>query len=104
MAVETETKFASAFASNPECKGLGIYQGFYRPEEISKKDTDMERQMEYTLMFNIDVRPSGELSIEQTGWSLVSKGMKVTSGNLGNIDDAVTKVCRIAKGQGGSLE
>jgi len=95
--VRAESALMTAFASNPECGGVKMIQGFYDPGG----DVEASRAFNAaTFRLDLDLNPSGqtgEVSFADSQWTIQPRTL---SGSLADLDKATTAICRIAKGEG----
>jgi hypothetical protein len=98
MNLLAENQVLTAFASNPECQGVKVVQGFYGPNDSDQVAARTFNSADWRL--SLDLNPSaetGDIALAQSEWTINPRSL---SGSLADTEKATTQICHIAKAAG----
>jgi hypothetical protein len=90
---DVERAFQVEFLANSACSGIQL---------ANLPDLKPYPAKTSVLSFNSEIADDGTVSVKNSAWRLIG-GSGVLSGAVGDMHDTVTNVCRVVKGQGGSV-
>jgi hypothetical protein len=91
---DVEHAFQTEFLANSACSGIHL---------ANLPDLKPYPAKTSVLSFNSQIADDGSVSVKDSAWRLIG-GSGMQSGAVGDMHDTVTNVCRIVKGQGGSIQ
>lgn len=91
---DIEHAFQSEFLANSACSGIRL---------ANLPDLKPYPAKTSVLSFNSQLADDGSVSVKNSAWRLIG-GSGNLSGEIGNMHDTVTNVCRIVKGEGGRIQ
>lgn len=95
---QAEDQLMTAFASNPACAGVTVYQGFFGIKDSTQESMARFSTAGWHLDLNLNVSGNtGDLSLKDSEWVIHPTEL---SGALSDLDKAATQICSIAKREG----
>jgi hypothetical protein len=90
---DVEQAFRAEFLANGACSGIHL---------ANLPDLKPYPAKTSVLSFNSQIADDGSVSVKDSAWRL-NGGSGILSGAIGDMHGTVTNICRIVKGQGGSV-